>query len=149
MMAHSRRTAALAACFAAALATPAGAGSLLYTPVNPSFGGSPWNGGWLLSQAQAQNQYTSKPKAQSPLANLTGGGVLPLSPGQQFANQLTAQLYSSLANKITEAMFGPNAQTSGSYSFQGTTVSFNRVGNDINITINDGQTITTIAVPAT
>ncbi len=29
--------------------------SLLYTPVNPSFGGSPLNGNMLLNSAQAQN----------------------------------------------------------------------------------------------
>ena len=28
---------------------------LVYTPVNPSFGGSPINGAWLLGSAQAQN----------------------------------------------------------------------------------------------
>lgn len=28
---------------------------LVYTPVNPSFGGSPLNGAWLLGRAQAQN----------------------------------------------------------------------------------------------
>ncbi|WP_019342303.1 MULTISPECIES: curli assembly protein CsgF [Stutzerimonas] len=28
---------------------------LVYTPVNPSFGGSPLNGAWLLGSAQAQN----------------------------------------------------------------------------------------------
>jgi len=37
--------------FAAAQAT---AGSLTYTPTNPTFGGSPLNGTFLLSQAQAQ-----------------------------------------------------------------------------------------------
>ncbi len=31
------------------------ASSLLYTPVNPSFGGSPLNGNMLLNSAQAQN----------------------------------------------------------------------------------------------
>src|SRR3974377_1931265 len=69
-----------------------------------------------------------------------------LTPGQLFANQLTSQLYASLANQITQAIFGQNAQTSGTYSFQGTTITFNRVGNNINITINDGQTVTNITV---
>ena len=30
---------------------------LVYTPVNPSFGGNPLNGTWLLNNAQAQNDY--------------------------------------------------------------------------------------------
>ena len=41
----------------AILAVSAGsafAGQLVYQPVNPSFGGSPLNGSWLLAQGQAQ-----------------------------------------------------------------------------------------------
>ena len=30
---------------------------LVYTPVNPSFGGNPLNGTWLLNNAQAQNDH--------------------------------------------------------------------------------------------
>lgn len=33
------------------------ASELLYTPVNPSFGGSPLNGNFLLNSAQVQNTY--------------------------------------------------------------------------------------------
>jgi curli production assembly/transport component CsgF len=57
-------------------------------------------------------------------------------------------LYSSLANKITTAIFGENAQTSGTFSFEGTTITYTRVGGNINISINDGQTITNVSVPA-
>ncbi len=147
MISNFSRLAAFSLC-GMLIGAPSHAGSLIYTPVNPSFGGSPINGGWLLSQAQAQNQYNPKPQSQSALSNLTGSGARGLTPGQQFASQLTSQIYSSLADKITQAMFGPNAKTSGSYSFQGTTIDFHRVGNDINITINDGQTTTTVTVPA-
>ncbi len=35
----------------------ANAASLVYTPVNPSFGGSPLNGNMLLNKAEAQNDY--------------------------------------------------------------------------------------------
>ena len=37
------------------LSSGLGATELVYTPVNPSFGGSPLNGAWLLGSAQAQN----------------------------------------------------------------------------------------------
>lgn len=39
------------------LSMPAQAGQLLYTPVNPSFGGNPLNGPTLLQSAQAQKRY--------------------------------------------------------------------------------------------
>ena len=32
---------------------------LTYTPINPSFGGSPLNGSWMLGEAQAQNGFTA------------------------------------------------------------------------------------------
>lgn len=117
------------------------AGALVYQPVNPAFGGSPLNGNWQMSQAQAQNQYTK-----------SGAGPSSLSPsqttGQIFASQLTSQLYGSLANQITQAIFGANAQTSGTYTLAGTTISFVRVGGEIQIAINDGTSVTNISVPA-
>jgi|SRR5699024_2351082 len=36
---------------------PARAGELVYTPVNPSFGGHPQNGPYLMSKAQAGKKY--------------------------------------------------------------------------------------------
>jgi curli production assembly/transport component CsgF len=117
------------------------AGSIIYTPTNPSFGGNPLNGSWLLQQGQAQNDYAQKQQQQQ----TTGAS---LTPGQVFAQQLKSQLYSSLANKITEAIFGANAQTSGTFSFEGTTITYQLVGGNIQITINDGQTISTVTVPA-
>jgi curli production assembly/transport component CsgF len=117
------------------------AGTLVYTPINPSFGGNPLNGPTLLSQAQAQNQFTQSSSASS--------GSQPLSQGQIFAQELTSQLYSSLANQITTAIFGSNAAPSGTFSFEGTTITYQHVGGNIEISINDGQTITNVTVPAT
>lgn len=53
------RHAAALACTGAALAFAAGsasAGQLIYTPVNPSFGGNPLNGSFLMSVATQANQ---------------------------------------------------------------------------------------------
>jgi curli production assembly/transport component CsgF len=117
------------------------AGTLIYTPINPSFGGNPLNGPTLLSQAQAQNQFTQ--------SSSSSAGSAAQTPGQIFAQELTSQLYSSLANQITQAIFGQNAAQSGTFSFQGTTINFQHVGGNIQISINDGQTITNVTVPAT
>ncbi len=32
----------------------------VYQPINPAFGGNPYNYNWLLGQAQAQNIYTEE-----------------------------------------------------------------------------------------
>jgi curli production assembly/transport component CsgF len=129
---------AAAVCFGGA----AQAGTLVYTPTNPTFGGNPANGSYLFNNAQVQNQYTQSGSAAG------SGSSAALTPGQVFAQQLTSQLYSSLANKITQAIFGANAATSGTFSFEGTTITYQQVGGNINISINDGSTITNVSVPA-
>jgi curli production assembly/transport component CsgF len=64
---------------------PAFASELVYHPVNPTFGGNPLNGSFLLSTAQAQGQGT-KSGAQSPdLSGLTNalsnlGSTIVVSP---------------------------------------------------------------------
>ena len=42
-----------------ALCAPSMAQELVYTPINPSFGGSPLNGSYLLNKANAQNTKTA------------------------------------------------------------------------------------------
>jgi curli production assembly/transport component CsgF len=132
---------------------PAEAGNLIYTPTNPSFGGNPNNGAFLMNQANAQNiplatQQAQQAAAAAAAAGGTGGTSGTLTPSQIFAQQLQSPLLSSFANQITQAIFGANAQTSGNFSFGGTSISFFRTGSDINISINDGQSITSIVVPA-
>lgn len=52
------RTLMILGCMGALALTgaPAMASSLVYEPINPSFGGNPLNGNWLISQATAQSE---------------------------------------------------------------------------------------------
>ncbi|UDL94186.1 curli assembly protein CsgF [Lichenihabitans sp. PAMC28606] len=143
--AHRCSALAVAAALAVLCASPAKAGSIVYTPTNPQFGGSPLNGNTLLSVAQAQNLPQLAASKKASLANTSNTTQ---TAGQIFAQQLTSQLYSSLANQITSAIFGENAQQNGTFAFQGTTINFNRVGSNVNVSINDGTTITNVTVPA-
>lgn len=70
---------------------------LVYTPVNPSFGGSPLNGAWLLGNAQAQND-TKDPDAID-RSSLTGTSAL---------DRFTSQLESRLLSKIMNTLDDPN-----------------------------------------
>ena len=66
-----------------AISSSATATEMVYHPVNPTFGGNPLNGSFLLSQAQAQGEGT-KSGAQSPdlsglndaLSNIGSGAVI-------------------------------------------------------------------------
>lgn len=144
------KTNLLAAGIVLALSTgPVLAGNLIYQPINPAFGGSPLNGGWLQSEANAQNIPQAREQRLNQLfTSQTGRAGQGLTQGQIFAQQLQSQLFSSLANQITRSIFGENAQESGTFSFQGTTVNFRRIGPNVQIDIFDGQTNSTVIVPA-
>jgi len=135
------RCATLTAAAVFVMAGPVYAGTLVYTPTNPTFGGNPLNGSMLFSSAQTQNQH--QPSSETP-----GSTNQPLTQGQIFAQQLTSQLYASLANSITQAIFGANAAPSGTYSFAGTTISYTNDGTNVQLNINDGSTTTTVTLPA-
>ncbi|WOD12393.1 curli assembly protein CsgF [Pseudomonas sp. NyZ704] len=81
--------------FAASIlvSTAAAATELVYTPVNPSFGGSPLNGTWLLGSAQAQND-TKDPDAID-RASLLGNSAL-----DRFTSQLESRLLSELLTDL-------------------------------------------------
>lgn len=71
----------------------ASATELVYTPVNPSFGGSPLNGAWLLGNAQAQDD-NEDPDAID-RSSLTGTSAL-----ERFTSQLESRLLSDLLTDI-------------------------------------------------
>ena len=79
----------IAACLLAS-ACAAQATELVYTPVNPAFGGNPLNGTWLLNNAQAQNDYDD-PDLKDRASAFTGTTAL-----ERFSNQLESRMLSQL-----------------------------------------------------
>jgi len=118
-------------------AWPAAAQDLVYEPINPSFGGNPFNSAHLLGIANAQNNYKD-PKAS------TGG-----SQADIFARQLQSRLLSALSSQIVDAIFGENPQESGTITFGGQTIDFIRGLDAVTLTITNDETgeITTIVIP--
>jgi len=55
------KTVALGVAALACCAQFAAASEIVYRPVNPSFGGDPLNGNWLLSQSTAQTAGSGSP----------------------------------------------------------------------------------------
>jgi curli production assembly/transport component CsgF len=109
------------------LAAPALAQDLTYQPINPSFGGNPFNSSHLLGIANAQNDYQA----------------------DIFARQLQSRLLSALSSQIVDAIFGENPQESGTISFGGQTIQFVRGLENVTLTISndDSGETTTIVVP--
>lgn len=81
-----------AAVLVTALYAPAHATELVYTPVNPSFGGSPLNGPWLLNSAQATNKH------KDPEAEDWNSAFKQRTPFEDFNDQLERSVLSRLAS---------------------------------------------------
>jgi curli production assembly/transport component CsgF len=85
----------------------AGAGSsglvqateLVYTPINPSFGGNPLNGTWLLNNAQAQNDYDDPDLKDR--TTVAGTSAL-----ERFTSQLQSRLLGQLLDNISTGNTG-------------------------------------------
>lgn len=123
---------------AAVGATPAAAQDLTYTPIDPTFGGNPFNSSHLLGIANAQNKF------KDPSATATGQ-----TQAQIFAQQLQSRLLSALSGQIVNAIFGDNPQQHGTISFGGQTITFDRGLDNVTLNITDDSTgeVTTIVVP--
>ena len=67
-----------------------------YKAKNPAFGGDTFNYNWLLSQAQAQNDFSEDPNSD-PFAR---------DPLETFQNDLNRQILRQLTNSLTQDLFG-------------------------------------------
>jgi len=116
----------------------ADAEQIVYTPVNPSFGGNPNNASGLLANANAQNNYKD-PAAVNALKKLT--------PLQQFNTNLQQFVLNRIAASVTANIIGPGgALKPGTISTQDFTIVVAQpagVGGPLTVTttdINTGQT---------
>ena len=125
------------ATLACTLGSPAVAQDITYQPVDPSFGGNPFNSAHLLGIANAQNDY------KDPKATTTN------TQADIFARQLQSRLLSALSSQIVDAIFGDNPQERGTISFGGQTIDFVRGLTEVTLTITDDETgeVTTIVIP--
>ena len=125
------------------------AGQLIFTPVNPSFGGNPLNSSHLLGLASAQRSATaSDANASSSSGSTSGtGSTTGTTSAQLFVSQLQGRLLSALASQVTDAIFGTNPQDHGTVTFGDTTVTFDRTLDSIRLQIDDATGSTVIEVP--
>lgn len=79
----------------------------VYKPINPAFGGDTFNYQWLLSSAQAQNQFDNKSNG------FTGQG----SSLDNFSDSLNRQLLSQLSQKLFGSQFAEGELKPGTYVF--------------------------------
>lgn len=131
----------LASGVLAASVTASVAGELKYTPVNPSFGGNPFNSNHLLGIANAQNNHTG---------GSGGSSRSGISNSDLFVRQLQSRLLSSLASEVNDAIFGDDPQESGTIQFGEQTITFERGIDAVRLTVFDASTgaTTEIEIPS-
>jgi curli production assembly/transport component CsgF len=92
----------------------AGATDLVYTPVNPNFGGNPLNGTMLKNIADAINEF-EKP---------------PTTAVEKFNQNLQTAILSKLSTQILSSMFSGNANLQpGTYETVGFLLTITDIGN--------------------
>ena len=113
---------------------------LVYNPINPSFGGSPLNGNWMLSQAQAQNGFTSEESFDSRFDR---------DPLADFKESLNRQILGELSRNLITSMFGESGLEEGRYTIGDYIIDITQGTAGITIIIFDLTTgdETTIIIP--
>lgn len=114
------------------VSTAASATELVYQPLNPSFGGSPLNGSFLLQKAQAQNAHraTEDPKTFV----------------DKFKESLERNLINSITRRIADGELTEGVYDTGEYRIE---VGFDTDGAVmVTITSNSTGATTVIKMPA-
>lgn len=103
---------------------------LIYTPINPSFGGNPQNGAFLLNKAQAQNDHKSS------------------STEKDFVTRFKESLERNIINSITRGVADGEIKD-GVYDTGDFRIEVASTGNGVMLTITNTQTgeITVIEMP--
>ena len=119
------------------ISAPGFAQDIVYTPVNPSFGGNAFNSAHLLGIAGAQKP--DNPKS----------GRKEETQSELFLRQLQSRLLSALAGQVTDAIFGDNPAENGTVSFGDQVVTFQRGLDTVLLTVVDlaAGTTTEIEIP--
>jgi len=109
------------------------ASELVYTPINPSFGGSPLNGRWLLDSAQVQNRFEEE-----------------IDLMEEFKEMLDRQILYRMTRMIMEEAFGEEeAFRPGSYEIGDYIIDIGTDGEVITVVMTDTVTgdTTIVEVP--
>lgn len=115
---------------ALALGGSAGATELVYTPVNPSFGGSPLNGSFLLNKAQSQNDNQS-PSNEKDFVT-------------RFKESLERNIINSITRKVADGEVKDGVYDTGDYRIE---VATNGGGVVLTITNQLTGEVTVIEMP--
>lgn len=117
------------------------AGELTYQPVNPNFGGNPFNAAPLLNSANAQNNFKDPDIAARSRTSQTSA--------QSFEARLDRAILSQLSRNLVTAAFGDGTITDGEFDSGINTILIETGVEETTITITNNETgeVTIVEVP--
>jgi len=112
----------------------------VYTPVNPAFGGNPYNYSWLMSSADAQNTFEEPEDDWS---------LYDDDPLASFQESLNRQILSEITRQLYLSQFGEDGLAEGFYEFGSFQIDVSPTSEGMQIRIIDVATgsETTVVVP--
>ena len=100
---------------------------LIWKPINPSFGGNPYNSTWMLNTAQAENKFTDEDlytySEQDPI--------------DQFQETLNRLILNRLASQIVDSIYEGDELKIGQFEMGNFMVDISEEGDIMIITIFD------------
>ena len=110
---------------------------LIWTPVNPSFGGNYMNASWMMQQAEAQNKLKAKTESYSRYDR---------DPLKNFKEDLNRRILSRFSSRLMESAFGEAELGPGHYEIGDYIIDIGSTGSGITIDITDPTTGTTTSM---
>lgn len=129
------------------LASSSAYGDLVHQFNSPAFNGVGYSSHVLsIEQLEAQRKQKIKDE-QKALADQAARDAKNTNLAK-FLNNLESRIYAQLSKQLADQMFAEDGATQGTMQFQGTTISWVNLGQEVQLTIsNTDGTQTTITVP--
>ncbi|CAB4140823.1 Type VIII secretion system, CsgF [uncultured Caudovirales phage] len=128
--------------------TPAKSSEILFQFNSPAFSGVGYSS-HVLTVYNMELSRRIAVEAERKAAQLRAEQTAQNTTMARFITNLESRVYNELARQITEKLFeGTGAQASGTFAFNGGTITYAKTGNMIAVTIRDSAgSVTTMNVP--
>lgn len=128
--------------------TPAKSSEILFQFNSPAFSGVGYSS-HVLTVYNMELSRRIAVEAERKAAQLRAEQTAQNTTMARFITNLESRVYNELARQITEKLFeGTGAQASGTFAFNGGTITYAKTGNLIAVTIRDSAgSVTTMNVP--
>ena len=130
-------------CFCVAITSNAFADSMVHKFKSPSFNGV----GYSAHALTIENQEFSRQKAakeKKATANRQTARDVANSNLSKFMKNVESRIYAQLSKQLVVSMFGETASSSGSVTFEGTTISYAKSSETVELTIMEANGSTTV-----